>query len=351
MAKPRVELMAIGNAIVDVIAEASDDFLKEQGLAKGSMQLIDSDRAQQLYDRMAPTREMSGGSAANTVAALAMLGHTCSFTGQVADDQLGEIFVHDIRASGVEFANSGRVNSSPTARSLILVTPDGQRTMNTHLGASQMLSVSAIKAPQIAEAGALYLEGYLWDAQMPREAMRRAIEIAHSADRHVILTLSDAWLVERHLEDFTALLKSGAIDVLFANRQEALAFAGTDDIQSAIAQLRELVALVVVTDGPNGALCFTANESCMVAADSEVEVVDTTGAGDAFAAGFLSGYLRGWNYRDSLELGTLCAAEVISHFGPRPEADLGELARSRFASGERGAVCAEAAKQPQSHQR
>lgn len=325
MSEPKTDLLAIGNAIVDVIAQASEEFLAVEQLAKGSMQLIDAERAEQLYDRMGPARELSGGSAANTVAGLATLGHRCDFVGQVAADQLGQVFAHDIRASGVDFETPPLDQCPPTARSLILVTPDGQRTMNTYLGASQLLDVSAINSSRVASASTIFLEGYLWDPPQPRQAMRRAVGVAKQAGREVALTLSDAWLVERHRDDFLDLLKNGQIDLLFANRLEALAFTGVSSLDAAISEMRHLVPLLVVTDGENGAHCLRGDSECSASADKDVDVVDTTGAGDAFAAGFLSGHLRGLPLQTSLEIGTICAAEAISHFGPRPEAALLDL--------------------------
>lgn len=325
MSEPTVDLLAIGNAIVDVIAQASDQFLDAEQLAKGSMQLIDAARAEELYGRMGPARELSGGSAANTVAGLATLGHRCDFVGQVAADQLGQVFAHDIRATGVEFETTPLAQSPPTARSLILVTPDGQRTMNTYLGASQLLDVAAIDPARVASARSIFLEGYLWDPPQPRQAMRRAVDVAKAAGRDVILTLSDAWLVERHRNDFLDLLKNGQVDLLFANKLEALAFSGAASLEAAISQIRQLVPLLVVTDGENGAHCLCGDNVFRASADRTLEVVDTTGAGDAFAAGFLSGHLRSLPLQTSLEMGTICASEAISHYGPRPEADLARM--------------------------
>lgn len=330
MTQAQFDILAIGNAIVDVIAKAEERFLAAESLEKGSMQLIDAVRAHELYERMGPARELSGGSAANTVAGLATLGHRCEFIGQVADDQLGQVFAHDIRASGVEFRTVPKADGQATARSLILVTPDGQRTMNTYLGVSQELNVAALSHDQIASAKALFLEGYLWDPSEPRAAMRQAITAAKSNGRDIILTLSDAWLVERHRGDFSAMLERNEVDVLFANRHEALAFAQTESLDSAIDKLRQKVPLLVITDGPNGACCAKGNEIWQVGADLEVEVVDTTGAGDAFAAGFLAGYIRQYSPELSLKMGTICAAEAISHYGPRPEANLTELLAAKL---------------------
>jgi sugar/nucleoside kinase (ribokinase family) len=325
MSKPTLDLLAIGNAIVDVIAQASDQFLDGEQLAKGSMQLIDAERAEELYGLMGPARELSGGSAANTVAGLATLGHRCAFVGQVAADQLGQVFAHDIRATGVDYETPPIAQGPPTARSLILVTPDGQRTMNTYLGASQLLDVAVIAPSKVASARSIFLEGYLWDPWQARQAMRKAVEVAKAAGREVILTLSDASLVERHRDDFLDLLKNDQVDLLFANKLEALALSGETTIEAAISQIRQLMPLLVVTDGENGAYCLRGNDAFKASADRTVEVVDTTGAGDAFAAGFLSGHLRSLPLQTALEMGTICASEAISHYGPRPETDLAKL--------------------------
>lgn len=329
MPEDTMELIAFGNAIVDIIAPASDDLLQEEDLPKGGMQLIDERRAEALYARMGPARELSGGSAANTVAGLASLGHRCEFVGQIAQDQIGAVFAHDIRACGVTFREGRTIDTPATGRSLILVTPDGQRTMNTCLGASQHLDARSVDPANVAAARCLFLEGYLWDPEGPRLAMRTAISIAKAAGREVILSLSDAFVVERYRADFLALLKNGQVDILFANRSEVLTFASGRSFDSAMADLRAMVPLLVVTDGENGASCGDRESMWHVPADPEVRVVDTTGAGDMFAAGFLSGYLRGAAKEQCLELGTICAAEAISHFGPRPESDLRERVEAR----------------------
>lgn len=319
------DLLGIGNAIVDVIARADDSFLAKEGLTKGSMQLIDAARAMQLYDRMGPARELSGGSVANTVAGLAIMGHKCEFVGQVSNDQLGQVFAHDIKASGVEFDLRPKDGGAPTARSLILVTPDGQRTMNTFLGAAQEVDEDAITEVRIARCRSVFLEGYLWDPPTPRKAMRRAIALAKKFERDVIMTLSDASLVKRHRRDFIDLLQNRQVDVLFANRTEALAFAGTASIEEAIAIIKSQVSTLIVTDGEHGAICVRGDDQWKIRADLKVEVIDTTGAGDAFAAGFLSGYIKRLSAEICLQMGTICASEAISHYGPRPEANLQNL--------------------------
>ncbi len=325
MSQPTLDVIAIGNAIVDVMAPCDDALIGRMGLVRGGMTLVDTDRAQELYDAMGPAREISGGSAANTLAGLAALGADCAFIGQVADDQLGEVFAHDIRAGGIAFATPARAGDPPTARCLIFVTPDGQRTMNTFLGASQYLPASALDEATIASARVLYLEGYLWDPAEPRAAMRRAIEAARAAGRKVAFTLSDAFVISRHGDDFRAMIAAGEIDILFANDVELAALTGLDDFDAGIAALKDKVPLLVVTRGADGAVAVSGNDRAAVPAEPIERVVDTTGAGDLFAAGFLFGYVRERSLAECLKLGAVCAAEIISHYGARPEADLKTL--------------------------
>ena len=324
-AAPQYDVLGIGNAIVDVIARAEDEFLGTEALTKGAMTLIDASRAEQLYDRMGPGREISGGSAANTLACLASIGRKCAFIGQVADDELGKVFSHDIRAGGIDYAIPPRAADVPTARCLILVTPDGQRTMNTYLGATQYLPESAIDDALIADSRILYLEGYLWDPEEPRKAMKRAIAAARSADRKIAFTLSDTFVIERYRADFDALIEAGEIDILFANEDEICAMAQTDDLESAIAALAPRLPILVVTRGEQGASCIEDGERCDVFAEDVARVVDTTGAGDAFAAGFLAAHVAGKDNRTALRMGAIAAAEIISHYGARPETPLAEL--------------------------
>jgi len=330
MSKPSVQVIAIGNAIVDVMAPCEDALIEQLGLLRGGMTLIDSDRAHELYQAMGPAREISGGSAANTLAGLAVLGARCAFIGQVADDQLGEVFAHDIRAGGIRFDTPARPGTPPTARCLIFVSPDGQRTMNTFLGASQFMPAAALDEAAIADAEVLYLEGYLWDPEEPRAAMRRAIAAARKAGRKVAFTLSDAFVIERHGADFRAMIETGDIDILFANHVELAALTGHDDFHAGIDALKDKVPLLVVTRSEHGAVAATGGQIYQVAAEPVAQVVDTTGAGDLFAAGFLFGHVNGYSVSDSLTIGATCAAEVISHYGARPEADLKELVRSRL---------------------
>ncbi|MCX7284645.1 MAG: adenosine kinase [Novosphingobium sp.] len=330
MSEAAYDVIAIGNAIVDVMAPCADADIDRLGLAKGGMTLVDTARAQELYDAMGPAREISGGSAANTLAGLAALGANCAFIGQVADDQLGEVFAHDIRASGIAYATPVRADEPPTARCLIFVSPDGQRTMNTFLGASQFLPADALDDATIAAARVLYLEGYLWDPEEPRRAMRRAIAAARSAGRKVAFTLSDAFVISRHGDDFRALIAEGQIDILFANEHELAALTGIEDFDAGMAALADKVPTLVVTRGEQGAHAMSNGEHAHVPAEPIARVIDTTGAGDLFAAGFLFGYVRDKPLAESLTLGAVCAAEVISHYGARPEANLQELVAARL---------------------
>ena len=330
MSATQYDVIAIGNAIVDVMAPCDDGLIERLGMTRGGMTLIDTARAHELYDAMGPAREISGGSAANTLAGLAALGARCAFIGQVADDQLGEVFAHDIRAGGIAFDTPARAGDPPTARCLIFVTPDGQRTMNTFLGASQFLPPAVLDEAAIAAAKILYLEGYLWDPEEPRAAMRRAIAAAKGAGRKVAFTLSDAFVIERHGADFRAMIETGDVDILFANHVELAALTDHDDFEAGLAELAPKVPVLVVTRGEHGAVAIQEGNRAEVAAEPIARVVDTTGAGDLFAAGFLHGHVSGRSLADCLTMGAIAAAEVISHYGARPEADLKELVLSRL---------------------
>jgi len=325
MTAPRYDVIAIGNAIVDVMAPASDELVEELGLTKGAMQLVDADQARDLYDAMGPAREISGGSAANTLAGLSAMGAQCAFVGQVANDQLGSVFAHDIRAVGIDFDVPAREGEPPTARCLIFVTPDGQRTMNTFLGATQFLPAAALDEEAVARASILYLEGYLWDPEEPRKAMRAAIRAAKVAGRKVAFTLSDAFVIARHGDDFRALIDDGMIDILFANKVELAALTGEEDFDAGLDALKDKVPVLVVTRSEEGAVCLTGGARTDVPAQPIDKVVDTTGAGDLFAAGFLFGHVRGEDPARCLQRGAIAAAEIISHYGARPEADLAAL--------------------------
>ncbi len=330
MTDPRYDVIGIGNAIVDVMSPASDELIEELQLNRGGMTLVDADRARELYDAMGPAREISGGSAANTLAGLSALGAQCAFVGQVADDQLGEVFAHDIRAVGIDFDVPPRPGEPSTARCLIFVTPDAQRTMNTFLGACQYLPAEALDEEAIGGARILYLEGYLWDPEEPRAAMRRAIEAARAAGREVALTLSEVFVIERHGDDWRALIEEGMIDILFANHLELFALTGTDNIEDGIAALAGKLPTLVVTRSADGAIAVRNGERAEVAAEPVEEVVDTTGAGDLFAAGFLYGHVNGEPLERCLRRGAIAAGEIISHYGARTEVDLKALMAAKL---------------------
>ncbi len=325
----RYDVLAIGNAIVDVIASCDDARIAELGMERGAMTLVDAQRAGALYAQMGPAREVSGGSAANTVAGLAALGNACAFIGQVAADQLGEVFAHDIRAAGIDYATAARAGDPPTARCLIFVSPDGQRTMNTFLGATRFLPESALDEAAIRASAILYCEGYLWDSDEPRAAIRRAIRIARAAGRKVAFTLSDSFVIDRHGDDFLSLIEAGDIDILFANAGELAALTGTADFDAGAARLAHKLPVLVTTHGPDGASAYAYGEKASVAAEP-AQVLDTTGAGDLFAAGFLSGHVANRDLATCLTIGSVCAGEIISHYGARPEADLAALVKARL---------------------
>ena len=321
-AAPSLDVVAIGNAIVDVLAPSDDAFLAEHALTKGGMQLIDTETAETLYANMGTGKEISGGSAANTLAGLAALGKRCAFIGQVCDDQLGAVFTHDVRALGIRYDTPAVKGDVPTARCLILVTPDAQRTMNTFLGASQFLPESALDLDLIRSASILYLEGYLWDPEQPRAAMRAAIEAAKGAGRKVAFTLSDGFVIERHRDDFVQLIDQGLIDILFSNENEIQSLAQIDNFDEAVATFSGRVPVLVSTRSEKGAIAVVDGVRYEVAAAPVSQIIDTTGAGDLFAAGFLAGHVEELDVHHCLELGAVAAAEVISHWGARPEQDL-----------------------------
>lgn len=333
--EPRYDVIAIGNAVVDVIASCQEELIEELQLSRGGMTLIDEARADELYEAMPPAREVSGGSAANTLAGLATLGLQCAFIGQVADDQLGKVFRHDMRATGIDFDTPGRPSSGSddepaTGRVLIFVTPDGERTMNTFLGAGQFLPAAALDEDLIASASILYLEGYLWDPEEPRRAMRRAIEVARAAGRKVAFTASESFVIERHRDDFCQMLDDGVIDILFVNESELATLTGEEDFEAGLASIKDKVGVLVATRSEKGAVAIAHGERAEVAAVPVLKVVDTTGAGDQFAAGFLSGYAKGEPLTRCLKRGAIAASEVISHYGPRPEADMLKLMEERL---------------------
>jgi adenosine kinase len=332
MPATQYDVLGIGNAIVDVIARTEEDFLLKQGMNKGTMALIDEARAQAIYDAMGPAIETSGGSAANTIVGLASLGSRAAFIGKVRDDELGRAFSHDIRAAGVAYATPPAADGPSTARCYVLVTPDGERTMNTYLGAAQDLHPADIDAEMVAASAIVYLEGYLWDPKNAKDAFVKAAKIAHEAKRTVALSLSDAFCVDRWRAEFLQLMRSGTVDLIFANEGELHSLYQTSDFDTAVKAVRADVATAVVTRSEKGCLIISREGTEAVPAFPVERVVDTTGAGDLFAAGFLSGLARGADDRSCGRLGALAAAEVIQHLGARPERSLRDLARENGLS-------------------
>jgi sugar/nucleoside kinase (ribokinase family) len=329
MSQARQDVVGIGNAIVDVIAHAEDRFLAAQSMAKGAMTLIEAERAEALYARMGPGVEMSGGSAANSMAGLASLGGRAAFIGKVRDDQLGAIFAHDIRAAGVTFRTPPAKAGPQTARCLIFVTPDAQRTMNTYLGASVELGPEDVEEELIAAAQVTYLEGYLWDKPRAKEAFRKAARIAHEAGAKVALTLSDPFCVERHRAEFQELVK-GPVDILFANDAEIRALWQVGDFDAALAATKGQVGTAALTRSEKGSVVLTGERIDRVPAEPVERVVDTTGAGDLYAAGFLYGLTNGRPPAEAARIGAIAAAEVVSHVGARPERPLKALVAERL---------------------
>jgi sugar/nucleoside kinase (ribokinase family) len=320
-----LDVVAVGNALVDVLSLEDDEFIERFGLHRGSMQLIDAARGEELYAAMGPAVEVSGGSAANTMAGLASLGARSGVLGRVRDDQLGAVFAHDIRAAGVVFPSEPATTGQPTGRCLIIVTPDGERTMNTLLGASSELGPDDVQSDFVTSAAVTYLEGYLFDREIAGEAFHKAADAAHAAGGKVALTLSDAFCVERFLEPFRTLV-ADQIDVLFGNADELRLLFGADDVESAMAQAEAHCETVAITCGADGALLSSGGERVQVPAVPVEHVVDTTGAGDLFAAGFLYGLTQRLDLERCGRIGALAAAEVISHVGARPETPLRDLA-------------------------
>jgi sugar/nucleoside kinase (ribokinase family) len=324
MADPRYDVVGIGNAIVDVLAKADDTFIARHGLNKGSMTLIDAERAEKLYAAMPAGIECSGGSAANTIAALGSLGGRGAFVGKVKADELGKVFAHDIRALGVAFETAPATEGPPTARCLILVTPDAHRTMNTFLGACVNLTPDDIDPEMIAAGAVTYLEGYLWDPPKAKEAFVKAADLAHKAGRMVSLSLSDPFCVARHRQEFLKLVNQH-VDVLFANETEIMSLYATETFDAALQRVRGHCKIAVLTRSEKGSVVVSGNEMHVVDADPVAEVKDTTGAGDSYAAGFLYGLTHRYGLGDCARIGAIAAAEVISHFGARPEASLKAL--------------------------
>jgi sugar/nucleoside kinase (ribokinase family) len=327
MADAKYDVLGIGNAIFDVLVQTDEGFLAAHGMAKGGMALIDEARATSIYRDMGPATEMSGGSAANTIVGVANLGARAAYVGKVRDDQIGRLYTHDIRAAGVAFETRPAADGPATGCSYILVTPDGERTMNTYLGAAQELMPADIDAAQIAASSIVYLEGYLWDPKSAKEAFVKASTIAHEAGRQVALTLSDAFCVGRYRGEFLDLMRNGTVDLVFANEAELGSLYETADFDAALKQLRSDTKLGVVTRSEKGCVVASTEGVTAVPAFPVSKIVDTTGAGDLFAAGFLFGLVRGAGHEAAGRLGALAAAEVIQHIGARPQVSLKELAQ------------------------
>lgn len=327
MLDARHDVLGIGNAIVDILAMADDAFLIREGLAKGSMNLVDEARSTHLYEAMGPAVEASGGSAANTIAGVASLGGRGAYIGKVKADDTGRFFTHDMRAIGVTFDVAPLIEGPATAKSMIFVTPDGERTMNTFLGACHRLTPDDVDPDLVAGSAVTYMEGYLWDPPAAKEAFLKAAAIAHGAGRRVAITLSDSFCVDRFRDEFLHLMRSGIVDTVFANEHELHALYQTADFDTALAALRADTRLGIVTRSENGAIVVEKDETVIGRAFAIDRLVDTTGAGDLFAAGFLHGLTRGFAHAASLKLGALAAAEVIQHMGPRPQVSLRALAQ------------------------
>jgi sugar/nucleoside kinase (ribokinase family) len=329
MADVKYDVLGIGNALFDVLVRTDEAFLAKHGMTKGSMSLIDEARAAAIYKDMGPATEVSGGSAANTIVGIGSLGARAAYVGKVKDDQIGKLYVHDIRAAGVAFNTPAAKDGPATGCSYILVTGDGERTMNTYLGAAQDLSPADIDPAEIASAGIVYLEGYLWDPKNAKDAFVKAATIAHDAKRKVALTLSDSFCVDRYRDEFLGLMRNGTVDIVFANESELHSLYMTSDFDTALKQLRNDVNLGVVTRSEKGCVVVTPTDAVAAPASPITKLVDTTGAGDLFAAGFLYGLARNLAHKQCGELGALAAAEVIQHIGARPQVSLKELAQQR----------------------
>jgi sugar/nucleoside kinase (ribokinase family) len=319
-----LDVVGIGNALVDVLTHEDDSFIDAHGLVKGAMTLVDTDRAEALYAAMGRGIEVSGGSAANTISGIASFGGRAAYIGRVFDDQLGAVFAHDLRATGAIFRSAPATEGPPTGRCLIVVTPDAERTMNTYLGASEYLGPEDVDGDLIAAAKVTYLEGYLFDRPEAQEAYWKASRIAHDAGRRVSLTLSDTFCVERHREAWRTLV-TDQVDILFANAGEAMVLYGVDTVEDALDHVRADVEIAAVTCGPKGSLVVHEGRVIEIAAHPAERVVDTTGAGDLYAAGFLYGYTTGRSLEEAGRLGSMAATAVLGHTGPRPGLSLAQL--------------------------
>ena len=323
----KYDVLGIGNAIFDVLVHTDDAFLANQGMTKGAMTLIDEARAAAIYSAMGPAVEISGGSAANTIVGLANFGARAAYVGKVKDDQIGRMYSHDIRAAHVAFTTPAATDGPATGCSYILVTPDGERTMNTYLGAAQNLRPGDVDPEQVAASSYIYLEGYLWDPADAKNAFVKAADIAHGAGRSVALTLSDAFCVGRYRGEFLDLMRNKTVDLVFANEAELLSLYESSDVDAALAQVRKDAALAVVTRSEKGCVVATKEKVTAVPAFPVASIVDTTGAGDLFAAGFMFGLVRGASHEVAGRLGALAAAEIIQHIGARPQVSLKDLAK------------------------
>ncbi len=323
---PTHHVLCIGNAMVDMLATCDDAFLDEHEIIKGAMNLVDAERSARLYDAMGPSETMSGGSAGNTAAAIAALGGSVAYIGKVADDQLGTIFEHDIRALGATFETEPLQNGDPTARCMIFVTPDGERSMNTYLGACTELTEADIDEDIVSDCDITYFEGYLWDPPQAKAAIRKAADIAHKHGRKVAISLSDPFCVDRYREEFLDLLRSRTVDIVFANETELQSLYQDDDFDSALEQLGKDCLLATVTRGPSGSVVIRDGQRHDVPAFMAAIRRDTTGAGDLYAAGFLHGLTNGMALEESAALGNFCAGVIIEQMGPRPPVNLAELA-------------------------
>jgi sugar/nucleoside kinase (ribokinase family) len=329
MSDTRFDVVGIGNAIVDVLAHADDQFINENNLVKGTMSLVDEAAAEAVYDKMGPGVECSGGSAANTIAALASLGSNGAFVGKVKDDQLGKVFRHDITSLGIAFETKASTDGASTARCMIHVTPDAQRTMQTFLGACVDLGPDDIDEDIIANAGVTYLEGYLWDPEHAKQAFRKAARAAGQSGRLVSLSLSDPFCVDRHREDFLDLVKNH-VNILFANEEEIMSLYQVENFDEALQAVREDCDVAALTRSEKGSVAIRGDEVHIVDAEPVARVVDTTGAGDAYAAGFLHGLTTGQALDVCARIGGICSAEIISHVGARPDVSLKDLVQPAF---------------------
>lgn len=321
----RFDVLTIGNAIVDIIASADDAFLSKENIIKGAMNLIDAERAEHLYSVMGPAIETSGGSAGNTAAGIASLGGKTAYFGKVSKDHLGDIFTHDIRAIGVDYQTKPLIGEPPTARSMIFVTPDGERSMNTYLGSCVELRPEDIDEKTVANSAITYFEGYLWDPPLAKDAIRKAAEISHANNRKMSMTLSDPFCVDRYRNEFLELMRSKTVDVVFANESEVKSLYQTSSFDEAIQAIRQDCELAAITRSEKGSVVVSRDETHSVKAFAIDTLVDTTGAGDLYASGFLFGLTHGRSLVDCAKIGGLAAAEVIQHIGPRPQVSLSQL--------------------------